>query len=342
MLTSEVETAAPLGVKTVSKKFFEVAGRRISFETDAEWAGGFAASYLGGMHLTPAPPAAQEDLAVVISTDALPPLPQGLNKFDVPGGVCHAGPRSYSLEVCGTRVDVGDRDERRVEVWLDGSALAQRPASFITVIAYALPAALRRCGLYDLHAAGMVEPSGGAGFVLAGGSESGKTSLSVRLGASGWRYMSDDQLIISESERGLEVRGLRKSFQTSAAALAGCPLPRLDEALGILVPNDPEKRKLDPEVLFPGMFAPSAAARVLCFPAVAGGRVSRVEPVGPAEAMSRLIKMCPWSSYDLSSAREHLGVLSRLVRQCKAYALHAGRDIFDEPAEAGRLLSSLV
>jgi hypothetical protein len=87
---------------------------------------------------------------------------------------------------------------------------------------------------------------------------------------------------------------------------------------------------------------PTATPRVLCFPVITGEGESRVESVGQAEAMMRLVGMCPWSSYDLAAARDHLRLLGRLVRQCKLFTLHAGRDIFDSPVRAGRLLAALA
>ncbi|HEX5707929.1 MAG TPA: hypothetical protein VFX96_11570 [Pyrinomonadaceae bacterium] len=344
MYTSAVETFPSDGVGRVSEKFYETAGRLLALETDAEWAARFADSYLSGVHLAPARPDAARtvDLRITLSTRPAPTLPSNLDTFAVPGGICYTDARSYFLEVCGSRIDVAAREEARVTVWLGATDTARRTNALITVIAYALPAALRRCGLYDLHAGGMVEPKSGAGFLFPGASESGKTSLAVRLGAAGWGFMSDDQLLVSDGHEGIEVRGLRRPFQTSAAALAGCRLPRLEDALGARIPNDPDKRKLDPEVLFPGQYAPRARARVLCFPSVTGERESRLVEARPADVMSRLIMMCPWSSYDLSAAREHLGLLSRLVKQCRAYTLHAGRDIFDDPSAASRLLAACV
>lgn len=344
MLTRDVETASPVGVKSVSKKFYEIAGRCLTVEADAEWAANFAEDFIRGFHLTPSAgrDAVRADLVLNILTGTPPPLPPGLRGFEVPGGTCHTESQSYHLEVSGSRIAVGPKEARRVTVWLGDTARARRRNALITVMAYALPAALRRCGLYDLHAAGLVESGGALGFIFPGLSGSGKTSLAVRLAASGWKYLSDDLLVISEGEDGVWMRGLRRPFQTSAAALAGCGLPRLDEALGVTVPYDPEKRRLDPEVLFPGAFASAALPRVLCFPVVAEGAESRVEPLEQAEAMVRLVKMCPWSSYDVSAAREHLRVLSRLVKQCRTYGLLAGRDIFDDVAGASRLLARYV
>ena len=341
------EAAAPLQETFVSKKFYAIAGRRLSVEADAEWAGRFAQDFVSGLYLSPC--AAQDegpaDLRLTVSTadDAAPPLPAGLQKFDVPGGVCRSDGRRYFLDVCGSRVAVAGPESRLVSVWFGREASSERgERARITVMAYAVPAALRRLGLYDLHAAALDEPESGAGFVFPGASGSGKTSLSIRLAAAGWRYLSDDMLAVSECEGGAEVFPLRQPFQTDAAALAGCRLPRLEEALGVHIPNDPDKRKLNPHVLFPGRFAPRAWPRVLCFPAVAGEGRSRVEPLGQAEAMTRLVRMCPWASYDAAAARPHLRLLARLARQCRTYELHAGRDIFDEASAAARLLAPLV
>ena len=73
-------------------------------------------------------------------------------------------------------------------------------------MAYAMPAALRRIDLYDLHAASLVEPRSGCCFVFPGMSDSGKTSLAIRLASSGWHYLSDDLVVISEGASGIEAR----------------------------------------------------------------------------------------------------------------------------------------
>jgi hypothetical protein len=338
------ETTLEPGVGSVPARFYRIADRLLSIETDAEWADRFAEAFLRGLHLEPfvAQNAEAAHLRLRITTEASPPLPQELQTFEVPGGVCYKNHQNYYLEVKGSRVAVGSKNDRHVEVWLGNSAQARKTSSLITVMAYAMPAALRRIDLYDLHAAGLVEPESGCCFVFPGMSDSGKTSLTIRLASAGWHYLSDDLVVISEGASGIEARGLRRLFQTSAATLADCQLLRLNEALGVTIPNNPEKRCLDPEKLFPGQFATSARPGVLCFPVVTGTSESRLEVISKAEAMMRLIMMCPWSNYDSSAAREHLRVLSQLVRQCKTFTLHAGRDIFDEPKSASMLLARLI
>lgn len=331
-------------VDSVSKRFYEIADRLLSVETDTDWATHLAETFLSGLHLSPsvAHHSATAHLRLKIMTEPPPPLPIEMQRFKVPGGICYKNHQSYYLEVKGSRVAVGEKDSKQVAVWLGYNAHARKRSSLLTVMAYAMPAALRRIGLYDLHAAALMEPASKCCFVFPGTSRSGKTSLSLRLAASGWHYLSDDVVVVSEGKKGVEARGLRRPFQTSSDSLGGCELPRLDAALSVAIPNDPEKRRLDPEILFPGQFAASAKPRVLCFPVITGERESRLAETSKADAMMHLVGMCPWSNYDTSSARDHLRVLGHLVRQCQTYTLHAGRDIFDEQHGASALFSRLV
>jgi hypothetical protein len=43
--------------------------------------------------------------------------------------------------------------------------------------------------------------------------------------------------------------------------------------------------------------------------------------------MMRLIRACPWATYDTAIASANLKVLSKLARQTKAFELRAGRDL---------------
>ncbi|HEX8557024.1 MAG TPA: hypothetical protein VF668_02925 [Pyrinomonadaceae bacterium] len=319
------------------QKLYEIAGRLLRVEADAEWASRFAEGYLSGLHLTASPHGDEHspDQTIQIGAGPRPAIPSGMYVFEVPGGFCHAGGGGYFVDLGYALVTVRGGDDKTVSVWVEGGVGAR---ALITVMAYAVPAALRRCGLFDLHAAGMVEPSGERGFIFPGKSGSGKTTLAMRLGAAGWRYLSDDMVLVSGGAGGLEVRGMRRLFQASAETLAGHELPLLREALGITVPSSPDKRCVDPATLFPGQFNSSASPRVLCFAEVTRSPESRIEPIGKAEAMSRLLALCPWARYDVVAAREHLEVLSGLARQCETWALSAGRDLLSDPLKASNML----
>jgi hypothetical protein len=346
VFTLDVEAALQSAKSAIPNISYTVAGRRINVEVDAEWASHLVRSFFSGFHLEPVATCDdfQPDLSLIISQDAPPPTREpALREFEVPGGVCRANDRNYVLDVVGGRVEVAAREESRVSVWLGLAPTTRRSNTLITLMAYAMPAALRRCGLYDLHACGSIEPDSRSTFIFPGGTGSGKTTLAMTLAACGWLYLSDDLLTISEGEQELEARPLRRSFQPDDKTLAACPRLLNGASRYRRIPNDPEKRRLDPDEVFPGQIATVARPDILCFPSIVDGAVaSRLESISKVEAMSRLISMCPWSRYDLSAAHEHLRLLERLVRQCRTYALEAGRDILDDHARAGQLLSSVA
>lgn len=304
-----------------------------------------AETFLSGFYLdaagdgTDAPPG-DAAVRVRIAHGAPPPVPAGMDEYPTLHGVCHTDGESYHLEVSGSRVVVGPPGSRRVDVWFGETPRALGPVARVNVMSYTLHAALRRCGLYDLHAAGAVEPVSGAGVLLVGESNSGKSTLTLRLARAGWRYLSDDLLLLHDGGSGgrVRARALRRIFSVSAATLAGCDLPRLEEALGGPVNSDPDKRRLEPSIVFPGRFGASCEPRAIYFPVVTGEAETRVEPLRPAETLVRLLRLCPWASFD-AKARDTLDFLGRLVNQARGYALLAGRDVLADPGFAPALLA---
>ncbi|HEX8473738.1 MAG TPA: hypothetical protein VF666_06865 [Pyrinomonadaceae bacterium] len=316
----------------ISPGFYRIAERLLSIQATDGWASRVVESFIGGFYFTHS---SNEtgiiDGDIKIRTDEPPPVPSGLQSFEVPHGLCYTDGENYFLDVDDSRIAVGTLESKQINVWLGATPHARHPTALVNTLAYMLQAALRRCALYDLHAAGAVEPQSGVGVLFPATANSGKSSLTIRLAKSGWRYMSDDMLVLNELTVGVEARGLRRLFSVSDGSLAGCNLPRLDEALGTPVASDPSKRRLDPTIVFPGARAEACIPRVLCFPFVTGETESRIEAISHTEAMARLIKLCPWSSYDVTAARGNLRVLGRLVSQTKSFVFRAGRDVLDDP-----------
>jgi hypothetical protein len=227
-------------------------------------------------------------------------------------------------------------------VWLGTSAHARHRVAVINTLSYAVQAALRLGKLYVLHAAGVVEPSTGTGMIIVGNSNSGKSSLTIRLAGAGWHYLSDDMLVLAEENGLIDAWALRRIFSVSSASLANSNLSGLDAALGATVNSDPSKRKLEPRIMFPDRFVESCRPRVLLFPTLTGEAESRVEKLSSGEAMTRLIRQCPWASYDAGTAREHLRVLGLLAKQSNSYTLDAGLDLLEDSKRAPQLLASCL
>jgi hypothetical protein len=327
------------------EKFYAIGDRLLAFYFADEVAARVAEDFIGGMYFTPSAARAARFVhcTVKIFNGDPPALPPESRAFEVPRGQCYTNGEEHFLDIDGSRIAVYPASSRLVCVWLGTTAHARHPVAIVNTLSYVIQAALRRGGLYVLHAAGVVEPETGAGLVVVGNSNSGKSSLTIRLASAGWRYLSDDMLVISgEAAGAVEAWALRRIFSVSTESLANCHLSGLEAALGAPVNSDPSKRKLEPGITFPGSFVESCRPRVLLFPTLTGEAASRVEKISPGEAMARLIRQCPWASYDSSTAREHLRVLGMLAKQSDSFALDAGRDLIEDASRAPKLLASCL
>lgn len=253
-------------------------------------------------------------------------------------GVGYTDGEVYHLDVNESRVVVGSPASRKVDVWMGDSAVANHPVARVNALSYAMHFALRRCGLADLHAAGVVEPESGRGALFVGGSNSGKSSLTIRMARAGWSYLSDDMILLHETDEGVRAQGLRRQFSVSASSLAGCDLPHLEDALGTPVASDPDKRRLEPAVVFPQGRADSCRPEFIYFPVITGETQTRIESLSRAEVLLRLLKVYPWACFD-AAGRGYLRFLERFVRQARGFALHAGRDVLMDVNFAPRLLA---
>lgn len=325
-------TSAPL------VRRYEMGGRRLAFRYHGEGAARASESFLESFHLRPASAAGRAHSAVEIFSGPPPPAPPNSHSFEVPNGLCRVAGGDLHLDIDGSRVRIGKADA--VEVWLGESERARHPVAVVNALSYAVQGALRKAGLFDLHAACVVEPRSGAGLLVAGTSGSGKSSLTIRLAAAGWGYLSDDMVALREEADAVRAFAFRRAFSVSERSLEGAGRPSLARLLGPPVHSDPSKRSLDPVEGFPGQFVANCAPRVVCFPTLTGGDASRLERLSQAEAMRRLVRHSPWASYDTATARDHLSALARLASQCRGYALAAGRDLAEMRGRAAELFAA--
>lgn len=188
-------------------------------------------------------------------------------------------------------------------------------------ISFAVCAGLRRFGLFDLHSAGVVDPHSGKGIAIIGPSGSGKSTLAVQLALSGWSYLSDDELLLSIVDGVVEARGFRRFFATSTGK-----------------PGDLLKHCFEPETVFGAKRSLHAAPALLVFTRLNNESKSTLNKLSQAETMIRLLRACPWATYDRAVASANLEVLSALARQASGFDLAAGRDLL-EPGFASEFLS---
>ena len=321
--------------------FYTIAGGLLQIETSDDWLLGWVTGFLDGFHLIKLGGPSEREAAVTLSVrrNESFSIPAGLQSFAIDRGFCHTDGRTFFLDVDQSLVVIDEPQTRRVEVLFGSTAHARHPVAMVNAFAYGLQAALRRAGVFDVHAAGVVEPATGAGALFIGSSGSGKTTLTINLTAHGWQYLTDDMIVLRETVAGLTAEGLRRLFAVTELSLAGPTLQPLKNALGDTVASDRTKRKLWPETVFPERRATSCHPRVLFFPRVTGETQTTIAKMSSRAAMERLVRFCPWASYDTVAAPEYLRVLARLANQCQSYDLHAGCDLLGEPARVANLLA---
>ncbi|HEX8558472.1 MAG TPA: hypothetical protein VF668_10235 [Pyrinomonadaceae bacterium] len=326
--------------------FYAAAGRFICVEADSAETALLFRRYFEGWHVSAldgAPAGAGPDATVVVRSGGAPAAPPGLERFETAGGgLCHTDGGTYFFESDGSAVRVRAETPRRVEVWVGTSPASRERAALARLVFDASMTALRRCGLFELHGAGLVEPGAGAGVLVVGPSGSGKSTLATRLASAGWLYLSDDSLLLSARADAVEARALRRQFAVTEPTIAAGVLEGFEDLLTEPAPFDPLKRRFEPARVFPDRFAEACVPRAVLFPAVTREASSAARRLSQAETMRGLIRMCPWACYDRASAPAHLGLLAALARQAAGYELRAGLDLFNDAGRASALVGALA
>ena len=310
--------------RPASRSFYTVAGRFLFIEAVDHRLAQLVQQLFAGWQLTPAspPPRAAEIEIKFFGDEPGPGIPGNLNQFDIAeGGRCYSEANGYYLQFANSLLRLRQDVPVRVDVWIKQVPHAV-DAELARVTSFAVCAALRRFGLFDLHSAGVIEPQSSAGVLIVGPSGSGKSTLTFQLASAGWPYLSDDEVLLSFQDGQVEARGFRSFFAMRESAGAGF------------------KNVFEPAGIFASRRVSQVVPRWLLFTAITGKNETGMIELPQAETMIRLIRACPWATYDTTIAGPNLELLSRLARQAKAFDLAAGTDLL-ERTRATELLKKL-
>ena len=174
------------------------------------------------------------------------------------------------------------------------------------------------------------------GLLLVGASGSGKSTLAIGLIRQGWRYLSDDAVFLRYGSQGVEALACRRSFYIDAARSHDYS----DLSLGEETPdsNGGRRRKVGINEFYPEQYVPRCRPRVVIFPRIKCQAQSTLIPVGGVRALGDLLAQSAPQLFDRSTMAKHLETLKRLLQQAEAYELHAGRDLYHEPAKLTGLI----
>lgn len=300
--------------------FYSVAGRLLFIESNDQKLRNLIVDLFAGWQLTPVPePHRSPDIRINFSSgETAREINRDLNHFDVAeGGKCYTDGADFYLLLGNAVVHLQNGAPLTIDVSLSELPRAG-DAMFARATSFAVCAGLRRFGLFDLHSAGVVDPHDGKGVLIVGPSGSGKSTLAVQLASAGWSYLSDDDLLLSFDEGAVEARGFRSFFATST--------------------GDALKHCFEPDTVFGVRRTPKVFPGLVLFTSLNNESESRLSKLTQTETMMRLIRACPWATYDTAIASDNLRVLSALARQAIGFDLAAGRDLL-VPGFASHLLS---
>jgi hypothetical protein len=194
---------------------------------------------------------------------------------------------------------------------------------------------LRPLGIYSLHAAGLATIDG-AGLLLVGPPGSGKSTLAIGLIREGWRYLSDDALLLRDGSQRIEARGCRRSFYIDAVRSPEYS----DLSLGNDTPdsNGRQRRRVGIDEVFREQYVRRCVPRIVIFPQIKSQDDSTVKAIDSVRALRFLLTQSAPQLFDRSTMTAHLELLNRLLRQTETYELNAGIDLYHEPAKLIQLI----
>jgi hypothetical protein len=189
---------------------------------------------------------------------------------------------------------------------------------------------LRPLGIFSLHAAALAD-SDGVGLLLVGPSGSGKSTLAIGLIREGWKYLSDDAVLLRDGSKSIEALACRRSFYVDAVRSAKYS----DLSLGDEAPdsNGRSRRKVGIDEAYPEQYVPRCIPRILIFTQIKPRNTSTLLPVAQTSALHALLAQSAPQLFDRSTMAQHLELLKRLLQQTDTYELSAGRDLYRDPAK---------
>ena len=321
--------------------YYSVAGRTVLIEAFDDWSLSAVSQLFAGWFLTPLSQSTthRPDLTLRIRCGSTPPsVPTGLTVFKIAfGGSCHTDNSSFYLKFDNSLIVFGGDTTADVDLWVD-QPYDVSSAKVAQLISHALSPAMRRCGVFEIHSAGVIPPGRSRAMMILGPSGSGKSTLTSRLAKCGWCYLADDILLLQDCGDSLKVGAFRRFFALTAETLAAVDLPQgfFNES------TSAAKERITPQEHFDSEPIEQATPGFMIFSNVTREPRSRLVSLTSTEAMTKLLRLCPWASYDKRTSEEHLRILARLANTSSAFALHAGTDILNEPTLAADLIHQTI
>lgn len=196
----------------------------------------------------------------------------------------------------------------------------------------------KRRGLFFLHASCVSRNS--QGILIVGHSRAGKSTLSLSAVRAGFKFLSDEQPLLSLRDGQIRVHSFPRRIRLHRTDARFFP------ELEPLLKSSPLERLIFPIQKFrAGCVTPSCKPRVLVFPKFHKQGPLKVSPLHPSEALARLLQDDHFVWYKKSPSdrlsHQHLALFEQLTRQAAAFRLEYGsKDLCRIPSLFHRLLNN--
>jgi hypothetical protein len=223
---------------------------------------------------------------------------------------------------------------RRAEGFIKKESLTDL-AGLLSLIGAPISENLKYNSLYSFHSAALL--SNGVGYLLSGDSGSGKTTSTLNLISAGYKYVSDDVVLLEEVNGEIIAHSLAKTINVDRD-LAG----RFPDILNKenLPADTGVKMSLDITQLIPDSFIPHLRPDVIIFIKKNLDGNSRILPLSQTEVYSRLLKQTVLAT-NKEVSRNQLQAYGKLVRQVRGFELLNGRDIYEHPENLVHLMNRM-
>lgn len=186
---------------------------------------------------------------------------------------------------------------------------------------------LGRLGAALAHAAAVAPPEG-EGWLLVGDSRAGKTTTCANLTGAGWRYLSDDHVVLYRDGDGrVAVEGWPRAFHLDVGWASGT----VEHARG---DTDPRER-------WPGRWRRTAPLGGMLFPRVEADAPTALEPAEAGGALAGLLRQSPWLLADRGCAPRVLALL-RDAALLPSHVLRLGLDTYTDPARLAEIVGGAL
>ena len=179
----------------------------------------------------------------------------------------------------------------------------------------------KRRGLFFLHAGCVSKDSDG--ILIVGQSRAGKSTLSLSAVRAGFKFLSDEQPLLSFRNGEARVHSFPRRIRLHRADARFFP-----ELEPLLRASPLDRLIFKIQKFWAGCVASSCKPRILLFPKFHKRGSLRASPLRPSEAFARLLrddhfvwyKNSPWNRL----SHQHLALFEQLTRQAAAFQLEYG------------------